>query len=405
MNDTPRANRPHIALFGCTNSGKSSLINALTNQELSLVSEVKGTTTDPVFKSMEILPLGPVVLIDTAGLDDQSELGQFRIKRSLEILNKVDIVVLVSDAQIGLTSIEEDFLTKVKAKNLPFLILLNKCDLINAQTISCSYPHIIVSAKTRFNIDSVLNALGKLKPESHLKFKLVGDLVSAGDIVVLVTPIDKAAPQGRLILPQQQVIRDLLESDAITLIVKEHELKDALASLSRKPKMVITDSQVFLKVAADTPKDILLTSFSILFARFKGDLEPYINGAKALDNLKNGDKILVLEGCTHHKSCDDIGTVKLPRWIRQYCGKEINFTSFSGQSFPVNLSEYALILMCGSCMLTRQDVEYRLSLVKSSNTPIINYGMAIAHVQGILHRSLQCFPVIQNMLNDNDSDI
>jgi len=405
MNDTPRAIRPHIALFGCTNSGKSSLINALTNQELSLVSEVKGTTTDPVFKSMEILPLGPVVLIDTAGLDDQSELGQLRIQRSLEILNKVDIVVLVSDAQIGLTSIEEDFLTKVKAKNLPFLVLFNKCDLTNSQTISCSYPHLMVSAKTRFNIDSVLSTLGKIKPEIQLKFKLVGDLVSAGDIVILVTPIDKAAPQGRLILPQQQVIRDLLESDVITMIVKEHELKDALASLSRKPKMVITDSQVFLKVAADTPKDILLTSFSILFARFKGDLEPYINGAKALDHLKNGDKILVLEGCTHHKSCDDIGTVKLPRWIRQFCGKEIGFTSFSGQGFPDNLSEYALILMCGSCMLTRQDVEHRLSLVKSSDIPIINYGMAIAHVQGILHRSLQCFPAIQNMLNVNDSEI
>ncbi|KAF0224590.1 MAG: small GTP-binding protein [Erysipelotrichaceae bacterium] len=399
MNETPRANRPHIALFGCTNSGKSSLINALTNQELALVSDVKGTTTDPVFKSMEILPLGPVVLIDTAGLDDQSELGQIRIKRSLEILDKTDIVVLVVDAQIGLTALEEQFLSKVKEKKRPFLILFNKCDLIKDHTIDCPYPYILVSAKTRFNVDAVLSALGKMRPESDQKFKLVGDLVSAGDIVILVTPIDKAAPMGRLILPQQQVIRDLLESDVITMIVKEHELKDAIDSLNRKPKMVITDSQVFLKAAADTPRDILLTSFSILFARYKGDLEPFINGAQALDRLKSGDKILVLEGCTHHKSCDDIGTVKLPRWIRQYSGKELSFKSFSGHGFPSDISEYALILMCGSCMLTRQEVELRLTLASSSDIPIINYGMAIAHVQGILYRSLQCFPGIQSLLD------
>lgn len=400
MNDTPRANRPHIALFGRTNAGKSSVINALTNQNLALVSDVKGTTTDPVFKSMEILPLGPVVLIDTAGLDDSSELGQLRIKRSLEILDKTDIVVLVVDVLAGLTEIEETFIEKVKIRKLPFLILFNKSDLTENRTINCPYPHLLISAQSQSNIDAVLIQLGKMRPENEFKFRLIGDLVNPGDIVILVTPIDKAAPKGRLILPQQQVIRDLLESDVITLIVKEHELKEAIESLSRKPKMVITDSQVFLKVAADTPKEILLTSFSILFARYKGDLEPNIKGAKALDRLQNGDKILVLEGCTHHKSCDDIGMVKLPRWIRQYSGKELSFESFSGHGFPENISGYALILMCGSCMLTRHEVEHRLKLINQLGTPIVNYGMAIAHVQGILHRALQCFPSIQSLLDE-----
>lgn len=400
MNDTPRANRPHIALFGRTNAGKSSVINALTNQNLALVSDVKGTTTDPVFKSMEILPLGSVVLIDTAGLDDLSELGQLRIKRSLEILDKTDIVVLVVDVLTGMTEIEETFIEKVKVKKLPLLILFNKSDLTETRTIDCAYPHLLISAQSRSNIDAVLIELGKMRPENELKFKLIGDLVNAGDIVILVTPIDKAAPKGRLILPQQQVIRDLLESDVITLIVKEYELKEAIESLSRKPKMVITDSQVFLKVAADTPKEILLTSFSILFARYKGELEPNIKGVKALDRLQNGDKILVLEGCTHHKSCDDIGMVKLPRWIRQYSGKELSFESFSGHGFPEDIAGYALILMCGSCMLTRQEVEHRLERINQSGIPIVNYGMAIAHVQGILHRALQCFPSIQSLLDE-----
>lgn len=400
MNSTPRANRIHIALFGKTNVGKSSIINALTNQDLALVSDIKGTTTDPVFKSMEILPLGPVVLVDTAGLDDTSELGQLRIKKSLEVLNKTDIVVLVVDASEGITKIEEDFIEQLKSKNCPFIVLFNKADLLKDKSLQCEYPYLLVSVKDKLNIQEVLTQLGQMKPSAESKFKLVGDLVNAGDIVVLVTPIDKAAPKGRLILPQQQVIRDLLESDVLTMIVKEHELKEALESLNRKPKLVITDSQVFLKAAADTPKDILLTSFSILFARFKGDLEPYIKGAKALDQLKNGDKILVLEGCTHHKSCDDIGTVKLPRWIRQYCGKDIQFDFYSGQGFPEDVSPYSLILMCGSCMLTRTDVEHRLSQVAQANIPIINYGMAIAHVQGILYRALECFPSIQQMLDD-----
>lgn len=400
MNNTPRANRPHIALFGRTNSGKSSIINALTNQNLALVSDVKGTTTDPVYKSMEILPLGPVVLIDTAGLDDDSELGQLRIKKTLDVLNKADIVVIIADVALGLSVIEEELIEKVKAKNLPLLILFNKVDINQEFNIKTDYPHLYVSAKTRMNIDQVLTTLGQMKPKSDDKFRLVGDLVNPGDIVVLVTPIDKAAPKGRLILPQQQMIRDLLESDVITLIVKEHELKEALESLARKPKMVITDSQVFLKVSADTPKDILLTSFSILFARFKGDLEPYIKGATALDKLQNGDKILVLEGCTHHKSCDDIGTVKLPRWIQQYSGKNLTFDFYSGHGFPEDVSQYKVILMCGSCMLNRTEVEHRLSLVNQSNIPIVNYGMAIAHVQGILYRSLQCFPSIQSLLDE-----
>jgi len=399
MNETPRANRPHIALFGRTNTGKSSIINALTNQELALVSEVNGTTTDPVYKSMEILPLGPVVLIDTAGLDDTSELGALRIQKSMEVLNKTDIVVLVADASLGLTQIEQDFITKIKARHLPLLVLFNKADLID-QVPACDEPHLIVSAKTRLNIDAALSLLGKMKPTHEDKFKLVGDLVQPRDIVILVTPIDKAAPKGRLILPQQQVIRDLLESDCITLIVKENELKEAIESLNKKPKLVITDSQVFLKAAADTPKDVNLTSFSILFARYKGDLEAYIAGVRALDRLKDGDKILIAEGCTHHKSCDDIGTVKLPRWIRQYSGKHLEFISTSGNSFPQDIRDYALVLMCGCCMLNRQEVESRLDKVKQDHIPILNYGMAIAHVQGILRRSLHMFPSLLNQLDE-----
>lgn len=399
MNETPRANRPHIALFGRTNTGKSSVINALTNQDLALVSEVKGTTTDPVYKSMEILPLGPVVLIDTAGLDDSSELGSLRIKKSIEVLNKTDIVVLVADASLGLTSIEHDFIATVKARSLPLLILFNKSDLVD-QLPFCDEPHLAISAKTRSNIDKALAMLGKIKPNSEDKFKLLGDLVQPRDIVILVTPIDKSAPKGRLILPQQQVIRDLLESDCITLIVKENELKEAIESLHKKPKLVITDSQVFLKAAADTPKDVNLTSFSILFARYKGELEAYITGVRALDRLKDGDKILIAEGCTHHKSCDDIGTVKLPRWIRQYSGKHLEFVSTSGNTFPEDIQAYALVLMCGSCMLNRQEVESRLEKVQYDNIPILNYGMAIAHVQGILRRSLQMFPNLLNQLDE-----
>ena len=399
MNETPRADRAHIALFGRTNTGKSSIINALTNQELALVSEVKGTTTDPVYKSMEILPLGPVVLIDTAGLDDTSELGTLRIQKSMEVLNKTDIVVLVADARFGLTEIEQHFISDIKARNLPLLVLFNKADLID-DIPSCDEPHLAVSAKTSLNINTALSLLGKMKPTHEDKFKLVGDLVQPRDIVILVTPIDKAAPKGRLILPQQQVIRDLLESDCITLIVKENELKEAIASLNKKPKLVITDSQVFLKAAADTPKDVNLTSFSILFARYKGDLEAYIAGVRALDRLKDGDKILIAEGCTHHKSCDDIGTVKLPRWIRQYSGKRLEFVSTSGNTFPQDIKDYALVLMCGSCMLNRQEVESRLAKVQQENIPILNYGMAIAHVQGILRRSLQMFPYLLNQLDE-----
>lgn len=399
MNETPRANRPHIALFGRTNTGKSSVINALINQDLALVSDVKGTTTDPVYKSMEILPLGPVVLIDTAGLDDTSELGVLRIAKSMEVLNKTDIVVLIADASVGLTSIELDFIATIKARSLPLLILFNKADLVDHVPF-CDEPHLAISAKTHFNIDTALVMLGKMKPHYEDKFKLIGDLVQPRDIVILVTPIDKAAPKGRLILPQQQVIRDLLESDCITLIVKENELKEAIEALNKKPKLVITDSQVFLKAAADTPKDINLTSFSILFARYKGELEAYIGGVRALDRLNDGDKILIAEGCTHHKSCDDIGTVKLPRWIRQYSGKRLEFVSTSGNTFPPDIHDYALVLMCGSCMLNRQEVASRLAKVQHDQIPILNYGMAIAHVQGILRRSLQMFPSILAQLDE-----
>ena len=401
MNETPRSNRTHIAIFGRTNAGKSSIINALTNQDLALVSEIGGTTTDPVFKSMEILPLGPVVLIDTAGLDDTSELGPLRIQKSMDVLAKTDIAVLVVDATSGLTSVESSLISRLQSRSIPFLILFNKSDLKDFTPFPCEFPHLWVSAKEKTNLTQVLDTLGKMKPKHEDVRSLVGDLVSPGDIVILVTPIDKAAPKGRLILPQQQVIRDLLESDCITMIVKEHELKMAIESLNRKPKMVITDSQVFLKASADTPVDVQLTSFSILFARYKGELEPYLTGIKAIDRLKDGDRILIEEGCTHHKSCDDIGTVKLPRWLRQYTGKQLTFEALSGHAFPTDLSPYALVLMCGSCMLNRTEVESRLERVIEQSIPIVNYGMAIAHVQGILRRSLQIFPAILQQLDQD----
>lgn len=400
MNDTPRANRVQIALFGRTNSGKSSVINAMTRQNLALVSDVAGTTTDPVLKSMEILPLGPVVLIDTAGLDDTSPLGELRIRKSMAVLDKTDIVVLVVDANQGLTALEIGFINDLQKRNLPFLILFNKSDILTTPVFECAHPHVFVSAMTRQNIDVALTLLGNMLPKTKDTFRLVGDLVSAGDVVVLVTPIDPSAPKGRLILPQQQVIRDLLESDCVTMVVKEHELKLALESLRTPPKLVITDSQVFLKVASDTPKSIPLTSFSILFARYKGELEQFVKGVKAIDRLQDGDVILIAEGCTHHVSCDDIGTVKLPRWIRNYTGKNLTFESVSGSSFPTDLSPYAMVLMCGSCMLTQRDVRHRMSKVSDLNLPLVNYGMAIAHVQGILRRSLSMFPHLLHLYDE-----
>lgn len=400
LNETPRANRLHIALFGKRNAGKSSIINALTGQEIALVSDVKGTTTDPVYKAMEILPIGPVVLIDTAGLDDEGELGELRKKKAMEVLTKTDVAILVIDAEIGVTDFDKNILSKIRERNISIIGALNKTDTntISADALSkmqnqLDLKLIPVSAISNKGIDLIKNELIKIVPEDEDKFKIVGDLISPGDFVVLVTPIDKAAPKGRLILPQQQVIRDILESDAIAVVTKEYELKETLANLGKKPRMVITDSQVFLKVAADTPKDIPLTSFSILFARNKGNLTELVKGAKAIKNLKDGNKILIAEGCTHHRQSDDIGKVKIPRWLRQITGKKLEFDFASGVSFTENIKNYALIVHCGGCMLNRKAMLYRIEQAQNAEVPIVNYGVLISYVQGIFDRALEVFPM------------
>lgn len=400
LNSTPRSERVHIALFGKRNAGKSSIINAITDQEIAIVSDVKGTTTDPVYKSIEILPIGPCVIIDTAGLDDEGELGELRKKKTLEVLDKTDVALVVVDGTIGVTDYDKTIVDIIKEKNIPVIGILNKVDKIgNVQDApqimakDLSIQVVPVSAFTKKGIKEVKNKIISLLPEDEDKFKVVGDLISPGDVVVLVTPIDKAAPKGRLILPQQQTIRDILESDAIAIVTKEFELRETLDSLAKKPKLVITDSQVFLKVAADTPKDIMMTSFSILFARYKGDLVELVKGVKAIKNLKDGDKILVAEGCTHHRQADDIARVKIPRWLRQLTGKELIFEFSSGVVFTDDVTQYSLIVHCGGCMLNRTAMCSRINDAKEYNVPIVNYGMLIAHVHGILERALQPFPL------------
>lgn len=405
LNSTPKGDRLHIALFGKTNAGKSSVINAVTSQNIALVSEIKGTTTDPVYKAMELLPIGPVMLIDTAGLDDESNLGELRREKTFEVLNKTDIALIVVDGLKGLTAYDKDVISKIKSKNIPIIGVLNKIDKLDEIDVSIyeketDISFIPVSTLTGEGIKELKGAIIKAVPENEDKFKIVGDLISPGDFVVLVTPIDKAAPKGRLILPQQQTIRDVLESDAMAIVTKEFELRETLAGLSKKPKMVITDSQVFLKVSADTPKDILMTSFSILMARHKGDLTELVKGAKAIKNLKDGDKILISEACTHHRQSDDIGKVKIPRWLRQKTGKKLEFDFSSGFSFPENIKDYALIVHCAGCMLNRKAMLYRINEAKAQNVPIVNYGVLIAYVQGILERALKPFPGADMIFND-----
>jgi len=407
LNSTPKGDRLHIALFGKTNAGKSSIINAVTSQNIALVSEVKGTTTDPVYKAMELLPIGPVMLIDTAGLDDESNLGELRREKTFEILNKTDIALLVVDGLKGLMEYDKNVISKIKSKNIPIIGVLNKIDKLDKNEIDISVyeketgiSFIPVSTITGEGIKELKGAIIKAVPENEDKFKIVGDLISPGDFVVLVTPIDKAAPKGRLILPQQQTIRDVLESDAMAIVTKEFELRETLSGLSKKPKMVITDSQVFLKVSADTPKDILMTSFSILMARHKGDLTELVKGTKAIESLKDGDKILISEACTHHRQSDDIGKVKIPRWLRQKTGKKLEFDFSSGFSFPENIKDYALIVHCAGCMLNRKAMLYRISEAKAQNVPIVNYGVLIAYVQGILPRALKPFPGADMIFND-----
>lgn len=408
MNQTPSAERVHIGFFGRRNAGKSSVLNAVTGQDLAVVSDVKGTTTDPVQKAMELLPLGPVVIIDTPGIDDEGELGSLRVKKSYQILNKADAAVLVVDASLGLCPEDFSFIEHLQKKQLPFAVAFNKSDLAPSSSLDghLSYlkehniPALTVSAEQKTGIHELKETLASLVRTEEPKLKIVGDLIQPSDFVILVVPIDKAAPKGRLILPQQQTIRDILEADATAIVVKEYELKNTLEHLGKKPRLVITDSQVFAKVSADTPKDILLTSFSILFARYKGDLPTVIEGVTALNSIADGDKILISEGCTHHRQCDDIGSVKLPRWIRQYTGKEPEFVFSSGTEFPEDLSPYKMIVHCGGCMLNEREMKYRLACAKEQNIPITNYGITIAYMQGILKRSLEPFPAISMLLRD-----
>lgn len=394
LNQTPSANRTHIGIFGKRNAGKSSLINAITGQNYAIVSDVLGTTTDPVLKSMELLPLGPVVIIDTPGLDDEGELGALRIQKAYQILNKTDIAVLVIDASSGVTKEDSEILKRIHEKEIPCVIVVNKSDICpNCNLEDLPLPDsdsaILVSSKTGEHIHELKELLAQQASQDTIQKSIVADLLNPLDFVVLVVPIDSAAPKGRLILPQQQTIRDILEAKASAIVVQETELAETLTSLGKKPKMVITDSQVFKKVSAVTPDDILLTSFSILFARYKGNLKTLVDGASALDSLKDGDRILISEGCTHHRQCNDIGTVKLPNWIRSYTKKEVEFEFTSGTEFPLDLSSYKMIVHCGGCMLNEREMKYRLKCAEDDKIPITNYGTCIAYINGILNRSLE----------------
>jgi len=407
MESAPKSVRLHIAIFGRRNAGKSSLINALTNQEIALVSEIAGTTTDPVYKAMEILPIGPVMLIDTAGIDDEGLLGELRVKKTYEVLNKTELAIIVIDGSTGLTDFDRDIINRVKEKRIPLVGVINKKDIAcyseeqkKNWEKEIGVDLVEVSASKRIGIDELKRQIIRKAPMDIHQLKIVGDLINPGDFVVLVTPIDKAAPKGRLILPQQQTIRDIIDNDAIAIVTKEHELKETLRNLNKKPSLVITDSQAFLKVDADTPKDIRLTSFSILFARYKGELKQLVMGIKAVEKLKPGSKILIVEGCTHHRQSDDIGTVKIPRWLRQIAGGELDFEYVTGVSFPEDLSKYSLIIHCGGCMLNRQEMQYRLSVAKDKGVPIVNYGVLIAYMLGVLKRALEPFPYVRFLLED-----
>ncbi len=399
LNDTPSADRVHIAFFGCRNAGKSSVVNAVTGQNLAIVSNVKGTTTDPVYKAMELLPLGPVMIIDTPGIDDEGALGTLRVKKTRQVLNKTDVAILIVDGQEGRKSIDEELVTLFRQKGLPYLVVYNKADLCPPSQ-TAGEDEIWVSALTGDSIYELKERIARLAAIQESKLRIVADLLEPSDFVVLVVPIDKAAPKGRLILPQQQTIRDILEAGAVSIVVKENELKNTLEHIGRKPKLVITDSQAFAQVSKDTPDDILLTSFSILFARYKGNLATTVKGVRALEHLQDGDRVLICEGCTHHRQCDDIGTVKLPRWIRQYTGREPKFEFTSGGDFPEDITCYKLIVHCGACMLNEREVKYRIRCAEDQHVPITNYGVAMAYIHGILKRSVRPFPDIAASLEN-----
>ena len=398
MNNTPASERTHIGFFGRRNAGKSSIVNAVTGQELAVVSDVKGTTTDPVYKTMELLPLGPVMIIDTPGFDDEGMLGELRVKKTKQVLNKTDIAVLVVDASEGIKECDKELIDLFEAKQINYLIVYNKSDLLD-EVPAAEEKEIYASALKKENIFEVKERIAALKEQNEEK-SIIADKLNRGDFVVLVVPIDSAAPKGRLILPQQQTIRDILDAGAIAIVTKESELTATLEGLGKKPAMVITDSQVFKTVAPMVPKDIPLTSFSILMARYKGLLDVAAPGAAAVEHLKDGDTVLIAEGCTHHRQCDDIGTVKIPNWLRKYTGKEIKIETCSGTEFPEDLTNYAMVIHCGGCMLNEREVRYRTKCAVDQGVPITNYGTFIAYVNGILKRSLEVFPEILETLDN-----
>ena len=398
LNDMVSAERLHISFFGMRNAGKSSLVNAVTGQQLAVVSEVKGTTTDPVKKAMELLPLGPVVIIDTPGLDDEGELGRLRVQKAMQVLSSTDIAVLVVDAAIGLREHDRSLIACFRERKIPYITVYNKADLV-CERQPLEKHEIYASAVTGENIYALKEKLGTFAKQLQNPKHMVADLLSEGDVVVLVTPIDESAPKGRLILPQQMAVREVLDAHAVAVTCQDTELPRTLESLAVRPKMVITDSQAFERVSADTPVDIPLTSFSILMARYKGDLPTLAAGASALSHLKDGDKVLISEGCTHHRQCNDIGTVKMPAWIERFCKAKPKFTFTSGGEFPEDLSPYSLIVHCGGCMLTETAMKHRIETAISAGVPIVNYGIAIAQMHGILKRSVQMFPDILALLD------
>lgn len=397
LNQTPRGDRVHISIFGKTNAGKSSIINAITNQELAIVSDKKGTTTDPVYKAMELLPLGPVMVIDTPGLDDEGELGEKRISKAIHVLNKTDIALIIVDAKEFIEYKDEklkkeyEIIKMIEKRKIPYIIVYNKKDLLKEaeQDLLKNEQAILVSAKTKEGIFELKELIAKQIPEEQGRYPIVKDLLQTGDFVILVVPIDKAAPKGRLILPQQQTIREILEVGATAIVVQDTELENTLQQIGKKPRIVITDSQVFEKVNKIVPQEIPLTSFSILFARHKGNLFFLMEQVKKIEQLKDGDRVLISEGCTHHRQCDDIGTVKIPKWLKSYTGKDIIFETSSGTGFPVDLTKYSVVIHCGGCTLNEKEMQYRISLAKEQNVPMVNYGVLISFLNGILDRAVK----------------
>ena len=406
MNQTPASERVHISFFGKRNAGKSSVINAVTGQDLAIVSSVRGTTTDPVYKTMELLPLGPVMIIDTPGIDDEGELGALRVRKSYQVLNKTDIAILVVDSTTGKGEEELALIHRFHKKGIPYLVVYNNIDLLSGEEIkdlamSVRPGEVLVSAADGMNIQELKEKIATLKPEDTHKYPLLQDLIEPLDLVILVVPIDKAAPKGRLILPQQQTIRDILERGALSLVVRDTELKSTLEHFLTQgvcPKLVVTDSQVFTRVSKDVPENITLTSFSILFSRYKGQLETQLEGVAALSSIQDDDRILIAEGCTHHRQCGDIGTCKIPNWIRNYTGKKPVFEFTSGTEFPDDVSSYKMVVHCGGCMLNEREMKYRIACCHDQGVPITNYGLLIAQVTGILKRSLGPFPEMQKLV-------